>query len=95
MVKREITPYRPGTTLQATSQIKPIATPSKPVVAVGTPQPKPPQGIDYNASLYDPYKSYGKEDIQNWLDLASVRVGQGQQLSEQDQLVGRYMQRKL
>lgn len=95
MVKREITPYTPGTTLQATSQIKPIATPSKPVVAVGTPQPKPPQGIDYNASLYDPYKSYGKEDIQNWLDLASVRVGQGQQLSEQDQLVGRYMQRKL
>lgn len=95
MVKREITPYTPGTTLQATSQIKPIATPSKPVVAVGTPQPKPPQGIDYNASLYDPYKSYGKEDIQNWLDLASVRVWQWQQLSEQDQLVGRYMQRKL
>lgn len=95
MVKREITPYTSGTTLQATSQIKPIATPTKPVVAVGTTQPKTPQGIDYNASLYDPYKSYGKEDIQNWLDLASVRVGQGQQLSEQDQLVGRYMQRKL
>lgn len=77
---------------------QPVATKSQPVVELGTPKPAPTpevQSVNYNPSIYEPYKNYSKDDVANWLDQASVMSSQGKPLSEQDQLVGRYMQRRL
>lgn len=83
--------------LQTPYQI-PVATKSQPVVELWKPKPAPTpevQSVNYNPSIYEPYKNYSKDDVANWLDQASVMSSQGKPLSEQDQLIGRYMQRRL